>query len=82
MLRPPAPSRIDPPATNPARPWALGVDGTTAAEYATDLEGNLRSLLDRAKDGTYRAPPVRRVYIPNVVSAFMKVTRASGRRSP
>ena len=30
----------------------------------TNLEGNLRSLLDRAKSGTYRAPPVRRVHIP------------------
>ena len=29
-----------------------------------DLEGNLQSLLDRAKSGTYRAPPVRRVHIP------------------
>ncbi len=43
---------------------AVGVDGTTAADYATNLEGNLRALLDRAKAGTYRAPPVRRVYIP------------------
>jgi RNA-directed DNA polymerase len=29
-----------------------------------NLEGNLRTLLDRAKSGTYRAPPVRRVHIP------------------
>ncbi len=43
---------------------AVGVDGQTAAQYAEDLEGNLRSLLDRAKSGTYRAPPVRRVHIP------------------
>jgi len=43
---------------------ARGVDGQSGAEYATNLEGNLRSLLDRAKAGTYRAPPVRRVYIP------------------
>lgn len=43
---------------------AVGVDGQTAADYERDLEGNLRSLLDRAKSGTYRAPPVRRVYIP------------------
>jgi RNA-directed DNA polymerase len=43
---------------------ATGVDGQTAAEYATQLEGNLQSLLDRAKAGTYRAPPVRRVHIP------------------
>ncbi len=27
-------------------------------------EGNLQRLLDRAKSGTYRAPPVRRVHIP------------------
>ncbi len=43
---------------------AVGVDGVTAAEYEQDLEGNLRRLLDRAKSGSYRAPPVRRVYIP------------------
>jgi RNA-directed DNA polymerase len=43
---------------------APGVDGQGADEYAVNLEDNLRSLLDRAKTGTYRAPPVRRVHIP------------------
>ena len=43
---------------------ATGVDGQTAEEYAANLEDNLRSLLDRAKSGTYRAPPVRRVVHP------------------
>lgn len=43
---------------------ATGVDGKTAEEYAQKLEENLRSLLDRAKTGMYRAPPVRRVHIP------------------
>lgn len=43
---------------------ATGVDRMTAVEYAKNLEGNLKSLLDRAKSGTYRAPPVRRVRIP------------------
>ncbi|MGH7150843.1 MAG: group II intron reverse transcriptase/maturase [Planctomycetota bacterium] len=43
---------------------AVGVDGQTAQQYAADLEGNLRRLLDRAKSGTYHAPPVRRVHIP------------------
>jgi group II intron reverse transcriptase/maturase len=43
---------------------APGVDGQTWSHYAADLEQNLRSLLDRAKSGTYRAPPVRRVHIP------------------
>jgi group II intron reverse transcriptase/maturase len=43
---------------------AVGVDGVTAEEYEQDLEGNLQSLLNRAKSGTYQAPPVRRVHIP------------------
>ncbi|WP_437597977.1 group II intron reverse transcriptase/maturase [Sorangium sp. So ce590] len=43
---------------------APGVDRQTAEQYAEQLEDNLRSLLERAKAGTYRAPPVRRVHIP------------------
>jgi len=43
---------------------APGVDGVSAEQYAERLEENLRSLLDRAKSGRYRAPPVRRVHIP------------------
>src|SRR3954452_12678943 len=48
---------------------ASGVDGQTAEDYAMDLEGNLRSLLDRAKSGRYQAPPVRRVYIPRGIGS-------------
>lgn len=43
---------------------APGVDGVSAEQYAEHLEANLRSLLERAKSGRYRAPPVRRVHIP------------------
>ena len=43
---------------------ALGVDKVTAAEYEENLEENLGSLLERAKAGSYKAPPVRRAYIP------------------
>jgi group II intron reverse transcriptase/maturase len=43
---------------------AAGVDGQTATDYAAHLGDNLRSLLERAKSGSYRASPVRRVYIP------------------
>jgi group II intron reverse transcriptase/maturase len=43
---------------------AKGVDGQSAEQYAERLEDNLGSLLDRAKSGTYRAPPVRRAYVP------------------
>ena len=43
---------------------ATGIDRQTADEYARNLEDNLRSLLERAKSGSYVAPPVRRVHIP------------------
>lgn len=43
---------------------AAGVDGQTIEDFSQDLQGNLKRLLDEAKSGTYRAPPVRRVHIP------------------
>jgi group II intron reverse transcriptase/maturase len=44
---------------------AVGVDGQTAEDYSSgDLNARLADLLDRAKSGTYQAPPVRRVHIP------------------
>jgi group II intron reverse transcriptase/maturase len=43
---------------------AVGIDGQTAEEYGRNLEENLKSLLERLKSGTYKASPVRRVYIP------------------
>ena len=43
---------------------AVGVDGQTATDYEVNLMGNLQDLLNRAKSGTYVAPPVRRVRIP------------------
>jgi len=43
---------------------APGVDSQTAADYRENLGENLRSLLDRAKSGTYFAPPVKRGFVP------------------
>jgi RNA-directed DNA polymerase len=43
---------------------APGVDDQTAAAYEENLEENLQSLLDCFKSGGYKAPPVRRAYIP------------------
>src|ERR1700761_5462568 len=43
---------------------ATGIDGATAQDYEVNLEANLRDLLERIKSGRYRAPPVRRTYIP------------------
>jgi len=46
------------------RDGAAGVDGETWREYAGRLEERIPELLDEAKSGRYRAPPVRRVHIP------------------
>jgi group II intron reverse transcriptase/maturase len=43
---------------------ATGIDGVTSADYEANLEANLRDLLARIKSGRYKAPPVRRTYIP------------------
>jgi len=43
---------------------AVGVDGQTAKDYEENLHENLENLLNRFKSGSYKAPPVRRVYIP------------------
>jgi group II intron reverse transcriptase/maturase len=43
---------------------ATGIDGMTAQEYEANLEANLKDLRDRIISGRYKAPPVRRTYIP------------------
>lgn len=45
------------------RDSAPGVDGQTVAEYGEGLSAKLKSLEARAKTGTYRAPPAKRVHI-------------------
>jgi retron-type reverse transcriptase len=43
---------------------SAGCSGETAAEYGAGLADKVRTLIDRAKSGSYCAPPVKRVYIP------------------
>lgn len=43
---------------------AAGIDGVTALQYAEGLDDKLGELEDRVKAGRWRAPPVRRAYIP------------------
>lgn len=43
---------------------AAGIDGCTADDYEKDLEANLERLLGQIQSGSYRAPPVRRHFIP------------------
>ena len=51
---------------------AAGVDGQSATAYGEKLEENLQSLLDRLHTGMYKAPPVRRVYIPKADGKTMR----------
>jgi hypothetical protein len=43
---------------------ATGVDQQSWQEYGENLGENIKSLLNRAKSGSYKAPPVRRAKIP------------------
>jgi RNA-directed DNA polymerase len=43
---------------------SAGVDALTHAEYARDAHENIRKLHERLKSKTYRAQPLRRIYIP------------------
>ena len=43
---------------------AVGVDGITKADYAANLDANLKDLIGRMKRMAYRPGPVRRVLIP------------------
>lgn len=49
---------------NTRRDGALGVDGQSADGYAENLKENLERLKEEFKSGRYKAPPVKRVYIP------------------
>lgn len=51
---------------------AAGVDGQTWQAYGKELEHNLQNLSERLARGTYRARPVKRIYIP----------KADGRQRP
>jgi RNA-directed DNA polymerase len=43
---------------------SAGIDGVVHAEYAANIEENIRQLHRRLVEGKYQAQPLRRVYIP------------------
>jgi len=54
------------------RDGAAGIDGVTAAEYEIGIMEKLQNLVELLKSGIYRAPPVKRVYIPKAGSRTEK----------
>ena len=45
------------------RDGAPGLSGVTVKDYEKDLEANLKDLHERLKERSYRAPPIKRVWI-------------------
>lgn len=43
---------------------SAGIDGVVHAEYAANVEENIRQLHRRLVEGKYQAQPLQRVYIP------------------
>jgi retron-type reverse transcriptase len=43
---------------------AGGVDGKSAEQFGSELETQVEAICAQLKEGTYHAPPVRRVEIP------------------
>jgi group II intron reverse transcriptase/maturase len=43
---------------------SVGLDGVSKQEYGINLERNVRSLLERIKNGSYHPRPLKRVYVP------------------
>ena len=57
---------------------APGVDGQTAADYAENLEANLRSLLERAKSGTGK-DRCQIIFQPSIVQGNWRKDRCQGK---
>ncbi len=51
---------------------APGVDDQTARDYEEDLSENIRRLHERMRSGRYRAPAVKRTYIPKADGKSMR----------
>jgi hypothetical protein len=43
---------------------ASGIDGQSTEQFASEMEQRVEEICAQLKEGTYRAPPVRRVEIP------------------
>ena len=51
---------------------ASGIDGMTKAEYAKNLEQNIKEVIAKMKQMSYRPQAVRRTYIPKLGSKDLR----------
>jgi len=54
------------------RKKAKGIDGVSKEDYSIELEANIKHLVKRMKNGSYKPEPIRRVYIPKDGSSKMR----------
>lgn len=54
------------------RKKAKGIDGIAKDDYSIELEANIKHLVKRMKNGSYKPEPIRRVYIPKDGSNKMR----------
>ena len=53
---------------------AVGIDGISKEEYNSNLDNNLKQLVEKLKNKSYRPKPARKVEIPDLlVSIHMKI---------
>jgi retron-type reverse transcriptase len=52
---------------------ASGVDGQSTEQFASEMEQRVEEICAQLKEGTYRAPPVRRVEIPKGPANFLQL---------
>lgn len=55
-----------------SRRKAKGIDGVAKDDYSVELEANIKHLVKRMKNGSYKPEPIRRVYIPKDGSNKMR----------
>jgi len=51
---------------------AKGIDGVAKDDYSIEVEANIKHLVKRMKNGSYKPEPIRRVYIPKDGSNKMR----------
>lgn len=54
------------------RKKAKGIDGVAKEDYSIELDANIKHLVKRMKNGSYKTEPIRRVYIPKDGSNKMR----------
>ena len=56
---------------------AVGIDGISKEEYNSNLDNNLKQLVEKLKNKSYRPRPARKVEMPIPYSIYSKIQKES-----